>query len=103
MPYQRLHSAASLMRKSADKSITFTPRANNCSAINIAVPLGVAKNTTSHWASVSNSGAVNSTLICPRKLGYTASTRTPVSAREVTTATSTSECKAKIRNSSTPV
>ena len=103
MPYHSDHSLASFILKSAERSITLTPRTTKLSAINIAVPLGVAKNTTSQVARDSSSGKLNSTSILPRKLGYTASTRVPASALEVTTPTSTSVCNAKILSNSTPV
>jgi NADPH2:quinone reductase len=65
--------------------------------------LGVAKNTTSQSTKASISGTVKTTLHNPSKFGYKASTLCPASEREVTTATSTSECNSNMRNNSTPV
>ncbi len=57
--YHFSNSATSRMRKSAARSMIFTPASTSSRACAIATPCGVAKNTTSHDLRSVASGAVN--------------------------------------------
>ena len=67
--YQRSHSPTSWIRKSAERSTTRTPASSSARASVIATPFGVAKKTTSHFASAAGSGSANARDRCPRRLG----------------------------------
>ena len=74
----------SLMRKSAARSITFTPASSSARACFMATPLGVAKNTTSQAVPApASSGAENASSTRPRRLGNMSATGMPASLREV--------------------
>ena len=103
MPYHCSNSAMSFKRKSAAKSMTFTPAASNSRACAIATPCGVAKNTTSHSCKGVFSGAENASDTKPRKEGNISATGMPSSLREVIAVNSACGCAANMRNNSTPV
>ena len=120
MPYHCSQSAGSLRRKSAARSMSFTPASSSARAWVMATPLGVAENTTSQAASAlavapgvlppatlvlpcTSSGALKARPTWPRRLGNMSATGLPASPREVMTLSSTCGCWASRRNSSTPV
>ena len=101
--YQCSQIAGSLIRKSAARSITFTPASKRSGTICIAVPFGAAKNTQSQFFKPSKSGLVKTKSRFDSKLGYKLETFLPASLREVTTLISTIGCETKKRSNSTPV
>ena len=101
--YHCSNTCASLMRKSAPKSITRTPAANNSGACAIATPCGVAKNTTSQVSSKPLFGSLKHKSTTPRKLGNICATGKPASEREVMAINCTLGCWLKILSNSTPV
>src|SRR6185436_10863964 len=101
--YQRSHSARSLMRKSADRSMTLAPPSSTARASPMATPLGVAKNTTSQPASARAPGSVKARSTLRRRLGNMLATGVPASLREVMVFSSTCGRWTSSRSSSTPV
>ena len=69
----------------------------------MAVPLGVAKNTTSQSDSAPVPGSENARSTTPRSDGNIPDTGLPRSVRDVTASSSTSGCPDRQRISSTPV
>ena len=103
MPYHFSNSAVSFRRKSAARSMIFTPAANSSRAWDIATPWGVAKNTTLHWSSFASSGETKASFTRPRSDGYMSATGRPASLREVIAVISAWGCWLSSRSSSTPV
>ena len=77
------------MRKSAARSITRTPASTSSAACFIAMPLGVAKNTASHFSRAASCGVTNLRSTRRRRLGNMSDTAMPASPREVIAVSST--------------